>query len=78
MRGVDMRCVDCGKDTSADSRDYFMVKDELWDKYGVGRKLLCVGCFEKRLGRKLRREDLTDCIVNTQWNEYTKKILGTI
>ena len=34
---VDMRCADCGKDTS---------------------------------------EDLKDCIVNTQWNPYTKRILG--
>ena len=75
---VDMRCADCGKDTSEDLKDYFMVRDNLWAEYGVGRKLLCMDCFEKRLGRKLRKEDLTDCIVNTQWNPYTKRILGTI
>lgn len=72
-----MRCHDCGKDTSEDFKDYFMVKHELWKQWGVGRKLLCMDCFEKRLGRKLTKDDLLpDCLINYSWNPYTKKLLN--
>ncbi len=53
----------------------FYVQDELWDevcpddevrewvvggpKFREGKFVICVGCFEKRLGRRLRREDFT-------------------
>lgn len=53
----------------------FYVSNELWDEacpddrvrrytvngfeYGEGRFVVCIGCFEKRLGRELSRGDLT-------------------
>jgi len=52
------------------------VTTELWEKYGVGEKMLCIGCMEDRLGHKLTKEDITDCPVNTLMNEYTIKILS--
>jgi hypothetical protein len=42
----------------------FMVKDELWRKYGNGHGILCFICFEQRLGRDIRIEDLTDAPCN--------------
>lgn len=50
------RCVDCGIDTAAD--DYHMVEADVWAA-GAGKKdgMLCVADLERRLGRKLRRED---------------------
>lgn len=53
----------------------FYIHDELWDsvcpddvvfewvengtKFREGRFVMCIGCFEKRLGRKLTQADLT-------------------
>jgi hypothetical protein len=53
-----------------------MIKDELWKKYGVGYRMLCMDCIENRLGRKLQKDDLTDCPLNTEDNEYTKAIIN--
>jgi len=48
-------CTDCGGQTKV-----FYVKDTLW--YQVipeykQRKVICIPCFEKRLGRKLKKSD---------------------
>lgn len=58
-------CVDCRLDTSAAS-EYFILKDVLWREhaYDVEKKMLCVGCFESRLGRQLVPGDFTRCYVN--------------
>jgi hypothetical protein len=48
-------CFSCGQDT-ADMGEDFYVKDELWKPYGV-EGVLCVGCFEVRLGRQLSPND---------------------
>lgn len=55
-------CDDCNEEIFVDM-NMLMVHDELWDKIiAIGRKLkkedaLCACCMEKRLGRKLTRED---------------------
>lgn len=51
---VDSFCVDCDCFNS----DIFTVIDSLWEKYGVGKKQLCIHCFSKRLGRPLHVSDL--------------------
>lgn len=57
-------CEVCGVDTlEADER--YMVRNDLWRKYGVGKGLLCIGCLEWRLGRPLGRGDFTDVPLNT-------------
>jgi DNA-directed RNA polymerase subunit RPC12/RpoP len=38
---------------------------------------LCMTCMEERLGRKIQKEDLLDCPLNTTFNYYTKSILGS-
>jgi len=66
-------CVDCGKDTWVGNMDYYMIRLDLWDKYGVGDNMLCVKCIETRLGHKLTRDDITDCMLN-HINDYTSKL----
>lgn len=63
-------CYDCEKDTHASGYDFYMVSKELWNKFGEGRALLCKSCFEKRLGREIRLDDLTDCLSNNGIIEY--------
>jgi hypothetical protein len=69
-------CVDCGKPTFQ-TTDYYMVKNELWKRFGVGEEMLCISCLEKRMGRKLTKEDLLDCPLNMSINEFTMKLLQT-
>tara|TARA_Y100000310_G_C20384531_1_gene669767 strand:- start:94 stop:363 length:270 start_codon:yes stop_codon:yes gene_type:complete len=40
--------------------DMFMVNDEIWDKYGNEEDILCPPCFESRMGRKLKKNDILD------------------
>lgn len=68
-------CVDCNKDTM-NSVDYYMVTDAVWEKHGVGNDMLCIGCIEKRIGHKLKANDLVHCPVNLHYNPYTISILN--
>jgi hypothetical protein len=49
-----------------------MVHDQLWEDFGVGEGYLCWDCFEKRLGRKLQKEDLTEVVCNLKVNPKVK------
>ena len=66
-------CVDCGK-YALHGEDYFMARDPLWKKAGVGRGVLCLNCFEKRLARKLKAKDFNNAPVNMK-NPIIKKIM---
>ncbi|MDT0270551.1 hypothetical protein RM844_30190 [Streptomyces sp. DSM 44915] len=56
-------CVDCR--TSVDD-EFFMVHDSVWAKARMKDLggFLCIGCLEKRLSRRLRPADFTDCPMN--------------
>jgi len=42
-----------------------MVQESLWQQITSDEEiLLCPGCIEKRLGRPLTPDDLTDCVMN--------------
>jgi hypothetical protein len=56
------RCLDCGIDTY-EAGEYYVVRDEIWP-LPVDGGMLCVGCLEKRLGRRLQRADFTDAPLN--------------
>ncbi len=46
-----------------------MVRDELWAQvYGKPKGHLCIGCFEKRLGRFLNKKDFTAAPINCQFH----------
>lgn len=62
-------CHDCDLDAwlfeegGCEVHEDFYVHDDLWnsacpdDPHGDDGFMLCIGCFERRLGRKLRRGD---------------------
>ena len=54
-------CRDCGADVT---REWYMVRDEVWplDYHGG---LLCIGCLETRIGRRLNADDFTSAACNT-------------
>ena len=60
-------CVDCHKEIKVDTKDYYMVHDNIWEE-GVQEEerenLLCLDCLEKRLGRKLEIKDFNNYPVN--------------
>lgn len=45
-------------------REMFIVRDDLWTKFGVGKNHLCQNCFEQNIGRALTSLDLTICQAN--------------
>ena len=58
-------CVDC-KVNTIESREYYMVTNALWKRAKIGPRggMLCIGCLEQRIGRKLASRDFTDCPLN--------------
>lgn len=61
-------CFDCKVDTKD---EYYMVLDEIWEEFGCGDDLLCIGCLENRVGRNLVRADFNDYPINDidLWNK---------
>jgi hypothetical protein len=56
-------CIDCKKDTW---NEYYMLYAKLWKKINPHEKgMLCIGCAEARLGRKLNKNDFTKVPINT-------------
>lgn len=52
-------CNDCG-DSVVSIGEFYMLKREIWqDQLGLGwNDNLCIGCLEKRLGRKISMSDM--------------------
>jgi hypothetical protein len=64
-----LNCVWCGVDTAVIG-EYYMVRKELWGRYGPVRGCLCVGCLEKHMGRQLVAGDFADFPVNRPDHGY--------
>jgi hypothetical protein len=67
-------CEDCG------DPDYqmYMVNDNIWNEYGNNSNTLCMSCLEKRMGRKLTKDDFSqhkDALTN-QHNDEVQDILS--
>ena len=58
-------CIDCGVNTF-DLGEYYNVHDRIWASAGMGSHdgMLCIGCLEKRIGRKLEPGDFGYCLIN--------------
>jgi hypothetical protein len=56
-------CSDCGVDLIKIG-EYYIVKDKVWDEVASKNELLCIGCLEKRIGRKLISEDFPEIELN--------------
>jgi hypothetical protein len=54
-------CIDCRVNTTPrrGPSEFYMVKNWVWDRTGLGFDggMLCIGCLESRLGRRLRPQD---------------------
>lgn len=68
----DCYCYDCGMDLE-EIKQYFMVKDHLWQKYGVGKNMLCMDCFEKKIGRRLLLDDFSYTSVNAIYLAFNRE-----
>jgi hypothetical protein len=56
-------CLDCSANTGRDGLDeYYVVHDEIWRQVAPSwGGMLCIGCLENRLGRKLHQCDFDPC-----------------
>lgn len=72
---IKMSCHECHVDIRKDKTNFYMVQDQLWYEFGVGKGYLCLPCFEKRLGRPLVLEDFPDVTCNIRDNPFFKKLI---
>jgi len=82
-RKVTYDCKDCGKDTNK-LDEYYMVHSSVWGAAGMETNeayeqgltntrlpdgMLCIGCLENRLGRRLTPVDFTDAPINSETSQ---------
>jgi len=67
-------CEDCGRYYWAEGGGIggWGVETDLWQKFGNGKGHLCIGCFEKRLGRRLTKIDFSNTVDNQTNSEVQK------
>lgn len=56
-------CEKCGINI-VDTNNYYMTKDSVWTSKADKDELLCIKCFESRIGRKLTVGDLIIAPIN--------------
>jgi hypothetical protein len=74
-------CQDCGVDTTPCTGqrgcrhggrwEHYMVHNSLWRAAGMDVGILCIGCLEARIGRRLNPGDFTPARINDaddSWN----------
>lgn len=80
--GITFACMDCHRDTSPNGlSEYYMIQFDLWDQTTNLKErdwMLCIGCLEKRLGRKLVPRDFTDCPLNRETSSKSKRLCARI
>lgn len=60
----EFKCIDC-KVSTLKKREYYMVRNDIWSTANPKLKgMLCIGCLEKRLDRKLNHEDFMWAPIN--------------
>lgn len=62
-------CLDCGQNTSEHDgglNEYYMVHKDVWFMSGIAPDggMLCIGCLEKRIGRRLKPSDFPPVFIN--------------
>jgi hypothetical protein len=56
--------MDCGVNTS-EANEYYMLHNHIWNAISKTKGgMLCIGCAEKRLGRRLTAADFSVCELN--------------
>jgi len=56
-------CADCNQNTFI-KNEYYMLHDEVWCSVASKFEMLCIACFEERLGRLLSPEDFVKMPIN--------------
>lgn len=72
-------CQDCGFDTFCS--EYYMVKHSIWKLTGIRGwgKMLCIGCLERRIKRKLVRNDfLLGLPINQDYKNMSSRLLDRL
>ena len=49
---------------ASDYDEYYAVQNDIWRAHGAGKGMLCIGCLETRIGRKLCRQDFSNAPLN--------------
>lgn len=70
-------CYDCNEDTWD---EYYMIRDPLWVLATISKPahLLCIGCVEHRLGRKLTKADFTNAPINDLNMGHSDRLLNRL
>ncbi len=78
----DFLCLDCKHDTFRN--EYYMLHDAVWQAANPkSRGMLCIGCLERRIDRRLCPHDFVDAAINNPAQPLLKsarllsRILGT-
>lgn len=61
--GPEFECQSCGVNTG-EIGEYYMVHDFIWQEAGDLEGMLCIGCLENQIGRKLTPLDFPPLPVN--------------
>lgn len=72
-------CVGCSVDTGRINEFYF-IKTEIWLSVMPSTKgMLCIGCLEGRLGRRLQKDDFTNAFINSvQFSNKSERLLSRL
>lgn len=63
--GKKLPCIQCGNDTSrVGIGEWYMVSQSVWNSVAKVGDLLCIGCLELRLGRRLTPADFDGYEIN--------------
>lgn len=57
-------CLDCKMDTGKEREHYYLRLDVWLQAHNSKTGMLCIGCVEQRLGRRLTSADFTDATIN--------------
>ncbi len=72
-------CRDCQCDTDQIG-EYYMLHDEVWRETGLGLHdgMLCIGCAESRLGRRLRPVDFKHAPINLGFFNRSERMVERV
>lgn len=73
-------CLGCGTSTAEDGvNEYYMVQAAIWQAVNPDRRgMLCIGCLEQRLGRRLTPDDFTSAPINSIKEWHSERLRSRI
>jgi hypothetical protein len=75
------RCLDCRSETTfvKGNWEYYMIHNAIWLKANPQiNGMLCIGCLENRIGRRLIPDDFTDAPVNQPHRSNSKRLAARL